>query len=205
MRATRTLAAIALTIPLLLSACGSGSDEATRDTATTAAPDGTPADGGATTAPDAGGSDGGSDAPASGWLAEPITDVDGETFTIASLAGRPVFVEMFATWCSNCLEQLGKTQEAAAEVGDDAVVLALSVETDLDPADVAAYADDNGFDDIRFAVMSPELLAAVQQELGTTALNPPSTPKVVVGADGSVGELVTGSEDPDEILAALAA
>jgi hypothetical protein len=34
-------------------------------------------------------------------------------------------------------------------------------------------------------------------------LNPPSTPKVVVAADGTVGELVTGFEEPADIAAAL--
>ena len=45
-------------------------------------------------------------------------------------------------------------------MGDTATVLALSVKTDLSPDDVADYAADNDFSDVRFAVMSPELLAA---------------------------------------------
>lgn len=137
------------------------------------------------------------------WRSVEITDVDGTTFTVESLTGTPVFVENFATWCSNCREQLGKTQRAAADLGEDAIFLALSVETDLDPADVAEYAEDNGFDDIRFAVMTPEMLKAMNDAFGNSALNPPSTPKVVVSADGSVGELVTGFEEPDAIAAAL--
>lgn len=137
------------------------------------------------------------------WRSVEMTDVDGNTFTIESLKGTPVFVENFATWCSNCKKQLGKTQQAAADVGDDAIFLALSVETDLDPADVAQYAKDNGFDDIRFAVMPPEMLKAMSDAFGTSALNPPATPKVVVSADGTAGELVTGFEEPSDIAAAL--
>ena len=95
------------------------------------------------------------------------------------------------------------TQQAAAAAGDDAIFLALSIETDLDTDQVADYAKDNGFDDIRFAVMSPEMLAAMNDAYGKSALNAPSTPKIVVAADGTAGELETGFESPDEIAATL--
>ena len=147
----------------------------------------------------------GGGAAASTWTELRLTDVAGETFAISDLAGRPVFVENFATWCSNCLRQLGDTQKAAAAAGDSAVFLALSVETDLDAATVADYAEKNGFADIRFAVMTPDFLAAMSDAFGTTALNPPSTPKVLVDASGAPGEMVTGFESPSEIGAKVAA
>ena len=81
--------------------------------------------------------------------------------------------------------------------------IALSVETELDADDMADYAADNEFTDIRFAVMSPEMLAAMEEAYGNSSLNPPSTPKVVVAADGTTGEMVTGFESPEEILASL--
>lgn len=137
------------------------------------------------------------------WQLIEVTDTGGETFTVADLVGRPVFVENFATWCSNCRRQLRDTQKAAKAAGDSAVFLALSVETELSALDVADYADDNGFTDIRFAVMSPELLAAMDAAFGTSALNPPSTPKVAVAADGRAGDLVTGPESSEEILGKL--
>ncbi|MFN7149894.1 MAG: TlpA family protein disulfide reductase [Microthrixaceae bacterium] len=137
------------------------------------------------------------------WQLIEVTDTGGETFTIADLAGRPVFVENFATWCSNCRKQLETTQAAAEQAGDDAVFVALSVETELSVEDMVEYRDDNGFDAIRFAVMSPELLAAMDAAFGGTALNPPATPKVAVGADGAAGELVTGPESAEEILGTL--
>jgi thiol-disulfide isomerase/thioredoxin len=139
------------------------------------------------------------------WQTREIVDVDGQAFTLADFAGRPVFVEAFATWCPKCREQLGDTQEAAAMLGDDAVVIALSVETDLSAADVASYAADNGFTDVRFAVMTPELLAEMVDSLGNSVANPPSTPHVVIAADGTAGELSTGSISADDIVAALSA
>jgi thiol-disulfide isomerase/thioredoxin len=137
------------------------------------------------------------------WQQIELADAEGETFTLADLVGRPVLVETFATWCGNCRRQLGDTNRAAQQAGDDAVFVALSVETDLDAGDMADYAAEQGFDHIRFAVMSPEMLAAVNDAFGNTALNPPSTPHVAVAADGTVGELVTGVESPDAILSSL--
>lgn len=144
-------------------------------------------------------------APSSPVLAAVATAPDGSTFTIGDLAGRTVLVETMATWCSNCRRQLGDTQSVAAEVGDDVAVVALSVETSLDPAALEAYAADNGFTDVTFGVLDPEGLAAFQEAFGTTVLNPPSTPKFVVAPDGTIGELVTGFESPEQLREGIAA
>ena len=137
------------------------------------------------------------------WATAQLIDVDGQRFTIKDLAGKPVVVENFATWCSNCLRQLGDTQKAAVAAGDSAVFLALSVETDIALADVAAYADKHGFGNIRFAVMTPEFLAATKDAFGTAALNPSSTPKIVVTSGGKPGKVVTGFETPEKIAARI--
>jgi thiol-disulfide isomerase/thioredoxin len=134
-----------------------------------------------------------------------IVDICGEPFTIGELAGRPVFVEFFATWCTNCRRQLADTNAAAAELGDAATFVVLSVETDLDPDDVAGYVEDNGFGAMRFGVMSPELMAVLVEELGNSVVNPPSTPHVIVAADGTPDELVTGPESAEQIVEAMTA
>jgi thiol-disulfide isomerase/thioredoxin len=137
------------------------------------------------------------------WQTMRIVDVDGSEFTLADYVGQPTLVETFATWCSNCRAQLADTQEAAAELGDEAAVIALSVETDLDPADVASYAATNGFTDIRFAVMTPELLAAMAGALGNSVANPPATPKIVIDAMGTAGDVSTGPESAADLVGLL--
>ncbi len=137
------------------------------------------------------------------WQTMQFTDVDGVTFTLDDFHGTPVFVENFATWCPNCKKQLADTNTAAQQLGDKAVFIALSVETDISTSDVADYAASNGFDAIRFAVMTPESLAAFVDDLGQSAANPPSTPKFVIDPMGHAGELVTGFESADEIVAKL--
>ena len=137
------------------------------------------------------------------WQNITLTDVDGATFTLGDFVGTPVFVEHFATWCPKCREQLEKTNAAAGTLGDDAVFLALSVETDLSAGDVAEYAADNGFDNIRFAVMTPEFLAAISDAYGNSSINPPSTPHFIIDTHGAAGELDTGSKSADDIVKAL--
>jgi cytochrome oxidase Cu insertion factor (SCO1/SenC/PrrC family) len=139
------------------------------------------------------------------WQTLEIVDTDGVSFTLADCIGTPVLVELFATWCSNCRRQLPKTQEAAVTMGDRAAVIALSVETDLSPDAVTEYAEQNDFPDIRFAVMSPDLLAAFVDAFGNSAANPPSTPKIVIDAQGRAGELTTGQESTDELVEQLTA
>lgn len=153
-------------------------------------------------ATEAAGADGDA-AAAAGVVAITATTPDGATISPADFAGTPVFVETFATWCSNCRSQLGDTNEAAAQAGDDAVFLALSVETNLDPSELEGYAAENGFSNVLFGVLAAEDLATLEEQFGNAVLVPPSTPKFTVAADGSVGELVTGFESVDEILAQL--
>ncbi len=191
--------AFGIALVALVAGCGGAGSEATAGSTTTSSPDPTSATSPAPTD--------GTGAPEPVALAEwqqiELTDADGVTFTFADLVGKPVLVENFATWCGNCRRQLGDTNKAAQQAGEDAVFVALSVETELDAEDMADYAEKQGFDHIRFAVMSPEMLAAVNDAFGNTALNPPSTPHVAVAADGTVGEMVTGFDSPATILSSL--
>jgi peroxiredoxin len=136
------------------------------------------------------------------WQTLPLTNArTGETFTLSDFAGRTVFVEPMATWCSNCRRQLMNVQQARTSLNDDEVVfIALSVETNISDADLARYADGLGLD-WTFAVMSPEMLQELAAAIGRTVANPPSTPHFVIRPDGSVSDLLTGIKSPADILA----
>lgn len=134
------------------------------------------------------------------WATLPLVNArTGETFTLADLSGKTLFVEPMATWCTNCRRQLTNVREAQAQLGDNVVFIALSVETNLTPAELAQYADKEGFDWL-FAVMSPEMLRELSAEFGQTITNPPSTPHFLVLPDGSVTDLVTGIESPTDLV-----
>lgn len=192
---TRTAIArwgVGIAVAAVIAGCGGGDSNSTAGTGTTPSTEAAPG----VTGPDGA-------VELAEWQKIEVIDADGEAFSLADFIGRPVLVENFATWCSNCRRQLGDTDDAAQQAGENAVFVALSVETDLDPKDMADYARQHGFDHIRFAVMSPEMLAAVKDAFGNSALNPPSTPHVAVAADGTVGEMVTGFDSPEAILSSL--
>lgn len=138
------------------------------------------------------------------WQTMTLTDArTGASFTLADFAGKHVFVETMATWCSNCRQQLGNVKSAVARAdGNQVVFVAISVETDLAPATLAQYAADNGFD-WTFAVATPDFVRALADTFGPTIANPPATPHFLIQPDGAHGDLVTGYESGDAILAQL--
>lgn len=135
------------------------------------------------------------------WQTLALTNArTGEPFTLADFAGKTVFVEAMATWCPNCREQLSNVKSAAARANPETTVfVAISVETDLDPATLARYADDNGFD-WTFAVATPAMVQALAETFGQTIANPPATPHFLILPDGAHSDLVTGYESGDQIL-----
>jgi thiol-disulfide isomerase/thioredoxin len=140
------------------------------------------------------------------WQTLPLTNArTGETFMLADFAGKTVYVEPMATWCTNCRRQLGNVKEAYAQLtGDDVVFVALSVETNIGDGTLANYANEAGFDWL-FAVATPEMLQALAGEFGQTIANPPATPHFVVRPDGSATDLATGIESTDQIVAQIQA
>jgi thiol-disulfide isomerase/thioredoxin len=133
------------------------------------------------------------------WQQLPLVNAQtGESFTLADFAGKTVYVEPFATWCSNCRRQMGNVNEARAAFGDDVVFVALSVEPNISNEALASYAEQQGFNFI-FAAMSPEMLRETVAIFGQTLSNPPATPHFIIRADGSTTDLFTGISDTESV------
>jgi thiol-disulfide isomerase/thioredoxin len=135
----------------------------------------------------------------------PLVNVrTGETFTLASFAGKTVFVETMATWCSNCRAQLTNVGGAVAQLpADQYVFIALEVEANVTNDALRQYADNNGFG-WTFAVATPEVLAAIVAQYGRTAITPPSTPHFIIRPDGTLpAQITTGIESTEQLIAQL--
>ena len=133
------------------------------------------------------------------WQTIALTNAQsGETFTLGDFAGKTVFVEPMATWCTNCRQQLGNVAQIREQFGDEVVFIALSLETNLSDEDLARYAADQGFD-WHFAVMTPDMLQALADTYGRTITNAPSTPHFIIRADGTHTDLKTGIDSPDQL------
>jgi thiol-disulfide isomerase/thioredoxin len=148
-----------------------------------------------------------SDEPAPGvldgeaWAIAALTDVaTGETFTIASLAGKPVFVEAMAIWCTNCRAQQGRFTEAFARIpAGTAEYVVLTIDPSETADDLARYKADRGFTG-RYAVAGKQLSKALEAAFGPNVINAPSVPLIFITPSGEV-TFSTGAESVDEIVA----
>jgi cytochrome oxidase Cu insertion factor (SCO1/SenC/PrrC family) len=141
------------------------------------------------------------------WHTLPLVDArTGQTFTLADLAGKTVYVEPMATWCSNCRGQMSVIRDQVLGQIDPerTVFIGLSVETELSPEKLAAYADTHGFS-WTFAVMTPELLQGLSSTFGLTVANPPAIPHFLIGPDGTTSDLSTGFHPADRVLERISA
>ncbi|HYO43815.1 MAG TPA: hypothetical protein VES19_11515 [Candidatus Limnocylindrales bacterium] len=136
------------------------------------------------------------------WATATLTDVaTGETFTIADLAGKPVFIETMAIWCSNCRAQQGRFTEAFGKMlPGTASYVVLTVDPSETAEDLARYKAGSGFTGA-YAVAGKELAAALEAEFGANVLNPPSVPLIFVSPTGEVS-FSTGAESVEAILEA---
>lgn len=124
---------------------------------------------------------------AKAWATAPLTDArTGETFRVADLAGKVVFLESMAIWCTNCRAQQHEATSALEGLDPERVVwLAIDVDPSEQAPDLVAYANDQGFPH-RYAIATPDVARALAAEFGDLVLSPPSVPIVIIGADGSV-------------------
>lgn len=140
------------------------------------------------------------------WANLPLVNAEtGQTFTLADFAGKTVFVEPFATWCTNCRRQLPNVDSARQQVDPTQYVfVVLSVAENVDNATLTQYATDNGWDFI-YAAASMEITQGLVDSFGRSAITPPSTPHFIIRPDGSLTALGTGSHDATALVAELTA
>ena len=136
------------------------------------------------------------------WATGELIDVaTGEPFRIADHAGKVIIVETMAIWCKNCLQQQNDVQAALARLPAGRVVfIVLDIDPNEDASSLAAYRDQHGFEG-RYAVASTAVARALSAEFGDQFLNPPSTPMLLIGTDGSVTRTDFGHKSPDVIVA----
>lgn len=140
------------------------------------------------------------------WTSIELVDArTGETFRFADFAGKTVFVEPMATWCTNCRRQLPNVEAARTQLDPEQYVfVGLSVAENVDNATLAQYVNEQGWN---FAfVAAPEALTqGLVDSFGRTVVTPPSTPHFIIRPDGSLSEIRTGSHSTEELIAELQA
>lgn len=137
------------------------------------------------------------------WASTALTDVEtGQPFRIADYAGKTIFVESMAIWCSNCRAQQARFRDALAQLDPAEVAyVVLSVDPGESGEDLARYKAQQSFTGT-YAVAGREVAGALAAEFGPNAINPPSVPVVIVRPDGTL-EFRTGPKSVDEIVATV--
>ncbi|POG55216.1 TlpA family protein disulfide reductase [Haloferax marisrubri] len=126
------------------------------------------------------------------WRTAELTDVrTGETFSIEGLLDRPILLETFAVWCSNCLRQQRELIEFHEAVGDDVLTVALDIDPNEDAEKVRTHAADHGFD-WRYAVSPEPVTRSLTAEFGSSMASAPVVPMVRVCPGGSATRLKDG-------------
>jgi len=206
---SRRLLGVLVAAPFIVAACTTAANEtaepapeqtvaATQEAVTEAAPEAT-----AAAEPEAE-AEAEADVERAAFLDIELTDAaSGETFTLASLAGDVVAIEPMAIWCSNCKAQQNNVKDAYADIADAGVTyISLGIDPGENAGALAKYAERNGFD-WTFAKSSTELSREFSDLFGPQILSAPSTPLIVLDANGDVFTQEWGFHGPDSLLEIL--
>lgn len=122
-----------------------------------------------------------------------VVCLNGETFTLSDHRGQTVVLNLWATWCGPCVEELEAFCRLQKERPDGVFVLALHVPPVTE--DVAAFVQAHGYA-LPFAVADD----ALTETLGISDVLPQT---LVIGPDGKVTYRHTGALTYEELISAL--
>ena len=74
-----------------------------------------------------------------------LVDLQGRTWRLADLKGKTAFVNVWATWCKPCLQELPHVQTLYEGVRDRPAVVLLTMNVDKSRSDVDAFLSKNGY------------------------------------------------------------
>jgi thiol-disulfide isomerase/thioredoxin len=116
-----------------------------------------------------------------------FSDADGQAMSIADFAGRPVLLNLWATWCGPCVAEMPTLDALAGREGDRLEVLAVS--EDIVPRErVQAWFEKRGFRHLEMR-LDPEMKLMTDLKVDTL----PTT--ILYDAAGREVWRVTGMED----------
>lgn len=124
-----------------------------------------------------------------------FTTFEGEEVPMASLRGRPVLVNFFASTCVPCVTEMPAFEEVHQQLGDQVTFLGLAAAGDR-PEDALALVERTG---VTYRT-ARDVDASVITAFGGTVL--PTT--ALLDADGALVEVHTGTLDADSLRSLLA-
>jgi hypothetical protein len=137
------------------------------------------------------------------WKAVPLRDASTSgIFRVQDLAGRPVLLFCFTTWCSICTAQQNEIKRLQAMSPG----LFTAVGIDIDPYEnedvVRKHQSDNRFYGL-YAVAPPEMTYALTDEFGMDIITPASAPMLLICSNGTVTRLGRGAKSAEVLEQAI--
>ena len=126
------------------------------------------------------------------------TDMQGKPVALSELRGQVVLLNVWATWCPPCREEMPSMQRLHQELGDEGLrIVAVSIDaapgtTDRDGragGDVAAFAEENG---ITFTIWQQP-----SGEVGRAYRTTGVPESFLIGKDGRIVKKVIGATEWD--------
>lgn len=123
-----------------------------------------------------------------------VLDWDGNTVRFSALKGKPVIINIWASWCGPCCSELGEFNEAYLACGDRITFMMIDLaDGDWETVDGAkAFVTENGYVFPVYFDVNDEAAYAY----GITAI--PLT--VLIDADGNIVEQHLGSMSGDTLM-----
>jgi thiol-disulfide isomerase/thioredoxin len=125
-----------------------------------------------------------------------LTAADGTTLDLATLRGRPVLLDLWATWCGPCLLEM-PTIDRIHRYGKQAGLVVLGIDQDKNPADALAYLkkENYGWADYH---------DGKDGKYNGVGLKVPGMPAMLlIGADGKIAYLHSGADDEQGLVTAV--
>jgi peroxiredoxin len=124
-----------------------------------------------------------------------LTTLDGESVHLADLRGRPVIINLWASWCPPCRAEMPSLQRVSQDyTQNNLVILAVNL-TSQDSREAAAqFAQENN---LTFPILLDEK-GEVETLYQTSAL--PTT--FFIAADGIISEMIVGGPISEALLRA---
>lgn len=121
--------------------------------------------------------------------------IDGPTIDVASLRGKVVVLNSWASWCAPCRDEISGFVDLAASA-DPAEVSVIGLNVKDDPAAASAFIDE-------FSITYPSIVDADGTLLPTIPGVPPASlpSTVILDRSGGIAARIVGPADPKQLAA----
>ena len=137
------------------------------------------------------------------WNTIPLRDVSTSgVFRIRDLAGKPVLLFSFTTWCSICTAQQGEITRLQAMSPGSFTAVGIDIDPYEKEATVRKHQVDNRFYGL-YSVAPQELTNDLVNEFGVDIITPASAPMLLICSNGTVTQLARGIKSAEALGQAI--